>query len=243
MRKTKQVILLLLLISSMSFAQDTTKSKSIKIYSNYDFSSWYLYAISDAAVATGNFGVEQETNLFYFSPVFAWNNKKGNSFEIEISRFRYHKNYQKIDDLIVDTEQEFILGPDSKIKEFELFFRFEYKIKLFKKKDLGKFSPSLGFSIMPFITNYKSEPTQSSIFPHSKFRAGAKFSIIPGLEYKINENWYLDLNIPLDAGSIFYQSNKNGDPSLNINEQANDYFVLSLTPFNYALRFGIGLRI
>lgn len=236
-------ILSVLLLSFNLFSQEFTESVDFKLYTNFDYSPKYIYHDIESASGTTLREYEKEINGFNFSPAIVFNNKKGNSNELEISRFRFSNNYSKEYSILDSTGAVENTLPGSYNKEFELFFRYEYKLHLFKKKDWEKIKPILGFSATPFFQWNKSEPSRSNEFSSSNTSVGLYLSIVPRVEYVINERWYLDLNIPIALVTTHYTRIRHDNPTLPIDERVVSIFEFYNGPVSFAIRFGIGIKI
>lgn len=232
-----------LLLSSNLFSQEFTESVDIKLYSNFDYSPRYIYHDTDNANGTTLREYEKEITGFSFSPAIVFNNKKGNSNEIEISRFRFSNNYTNEYSVLDSSGAEIDEFPGNYNKDFELFLRYEYKQHLFKKKDWEKIKPILGFSATPFFQWNKSEPSRSNEFSSSNTFVGLYLSIVPRVEYVINDRWYLDLNIPIALLTTHYTRTRLDSPNLPIDERVVSTFDFYNSPVTFAIRFGVGIRI
>lgn len=236
-------ILSVLLLSFNLFSQEFTESVDIKLYTNFDYSPKYIYHDTNNANGTTLREYEKEINGFNFSPAIVFNNKNGNSNEIEISRVRYSNKYAKEYSVIDSTGAIENTLSGSYNKQFELFLRYEYKLHLFKKKDWETIKPILGFSATPFFQWNKSEPLRSYEYTSSNTSVGLYLSIVPRLEYVINERWYLDLNIPIALVTTHYTRIGYNNPNLPIDERVVSIFEFYNGPVSIAIRFGIGIKI
>ena len=232
-----------LLLSFNLFSQELTEKVTLKLYTNFDCSPKYIYHDTNTANGTTLREYEKEINGFNFSPAIVLNSKKGNSSEIEISRFRYSNKYAKEYSVIDSTGAVENTLSGSYNKQFELFLRYEYKLHLFKKKDWETIKPILGFSASPFFQWKKSEPLLSNEYTSSNTSVGLYLSIVPRVEYVINERWYLDLNIPIALVTTHYARIRHNSPNLPIDERVETIFDFYNCPVSFAIRFGIGVKI
>jgi hypothetical protein len=234
----KLPLALLLFLSVNLFSQDLSKKIDFKLYTNFDYTPKYLYNDSDTLRE-----YEREINGFNFSPALVFNTQSGNSSEIEISRFRFSNIYNKEYSTINSTGAvEDIISGDYK-KQFELFLRYEYKIGLLKKKGWERFKPVIGFSATPYIKWNKNIPGLSNTFSTSRTTVGLFMSVIPRIEYKLNDKWYLDLNIPLSVLTMDFITNKADNPNLPIEERTVHTVEFYNGPIAVAVRFGVGYMI
>ncbi len=239
----KTFLAFFLFLSFNLFSQDQSGRVGIKLYTNFDYTPKYLYHDTDTMNGSSIREYEKEINGFNFSPALVFQDRKGNSSEIELSRLRYANNYSNEYSVIDSTGAEINEYPGSYKKEFELFIRYEYKLHLFKKKDWETIIPILGFSATPFFQWNKSEPLRSYEYTSSNTSLGLYLSIIPRVEYVINERWYLDLNIPIALVTTHYTRIRHDNPTLPIDERVVSIFEFYNGPVSFAIRFGIGIKI
>lgn len=233
----------LLFLSVNLFSQKLTERVAVKLYTNFDYSPKYIHHESDTTNGITLVEYEKEINGFNFSPALVLYNKKGNSSEIEISRLRYSNNYNKEYNDIDSTGNVVNILSGNRIKQFELFIRYEYKLYMFKNKDWKTIKPIIGFSTTPFVQWSKLAPLLSTEYSSSKTSVGLYLSVIPRIEYVINERWYLDLNLPLSLITTHYTTIRDDNPMLPQNERVESFFDLYNGPVSFAIRFGIGFII
>ena len=245
MKSINFVIILLLMSINLIGQNDLSKKRPInlKLYSNFDFSSKYINYEVDTAIGTSRNGYMEEINGFNFSPSLVLYTKKGNSSEIEISRLDYSNKFNKEYTLLDSTGAVLNVISGNTQKQFELYLRYEYKLRLFKKKDWEKVKLIIGFSGTPFVLWEKTTPILSTEFEKTKTIIGFYLSVIPRIEYSISEKFYFDLNIPVAIWTTHYTSIRNEDPSLSLEERTKNIIDFYNTPVSFAIRFGIGFRI
>ncbi len=244
--KNVSIVFLLIFVAANMFGQESTndrKSIDVKLYTNFSFTPQYLYYENDSTNGSSRNGYKENINIFNFSPSIVFYNKKGNSSEIEISRLNFSNDYNKEYNELDSTGAILNTISESKQKHFDLYLRYEYKWRLFKKKDLGKFKTILGFSGTPFVSWNKYEPMLSSENPYSTTTVGIYLSVIPRIEYSINKKLYLDLNVPISVVTANFTSTNNEDPTLPVEQRTQSTFDFYNGPLSYAIRFGVGLRI
>ena len=244
--KSAIFVILLLFIYVNLFGQNDLNEKRLidfKLYSNFDFSSKYINYETDTINGTSKNEYVKEINGFNFSPSLVFYSKKGNSSEIEISRLDYSNKYNEKYTILDSTGAILNVMSGNTHKQFELYLRYEYRLKLFKKKDWKKTKLILGFSGTPFVVWDKTEPVLNTEFTKHKTIVGFYLSVIPRIEYSISERWYLDLNIPVAIFTSHYTSFRNEDPSLPSEERSKNIFDFYNGPISYAIRLGIGFKI
>jgi len=233
----------LFLVIISSFGQDTMRNNGLMLYTNFDFNPMYLYMESETMNDTTRVIYQKEWNGFSFSPAFIHYNKKDNSSEIEISRLKFENDYVK-EYTVEDSTGEMIeVLSGAIVKQFELFLRYEYKVRLFKDKDWEKINPSIGFSATPFFKWYRNDPLVTTEFSSSNTDIGVYFSVIPGIEYCINDKWYIGLNMPLAILTACYTTITNDNPIVSVNERKQSSISYYNLPVGIAIRIGIGFRI
>ena len=225
-------------LSANLFSQDISERVDVKLYTNFDYTPKYIYSASDTLRE-----YEKEMNGFNFSPALVFYTQKGNSNEIEISRFSYSNNYNKVYSVIDSSGATVDVFSDDYEKKFELFLRYEYKLALFKKRDWEKIKPVIGFSATPYIQWNKYQPLLSNEFNTSRTTVGVFLSVIPRIEYKLNDRWYLDLNVPLSVLTMNYITNRNQSPLLPEDERKEHIVDFHNGPIAVAVRFGVGFVI
>ncbi len=244
--KSVNFIFVLLLVSVNLFGQNDLKkkrSKDFKLYSNFDFLSKYLDCEIDTISGISRNEYVKEINGFNFSPSLVFYTKKGNSSEIEISRLDYSNKFNKEYTLLDSTGSLLNVISENTQKQFELYLRYEYKLRLFKNKDWEKIKPVIGFSGTPFIIWDKIDTLLNTEFKKTKTIVGLYLSVIPRIEYSISERWYFDLNIPIALATTHYTYLRNEDPELSLEERSKKNSDFYNTPVSLAIRLGIGFKI
>ena len=236
-----QIIFLFLSLNLLG--QEQTERVNFKLYTNFDYSPKYINHESDIDDGYSLRENEKEINGFNFSPALVFFNRKGNSSEIEISRFKYLNKFNKVYTVIDSTDAvgSTLLG--SYDKQFELFVRYEYRLHLLKNKNEKALKPIIGFSATPFFQWNISDPVLSNEYPSSKASIGLYLSVIPRIEYAINERWYLDLNIPLALVTTHYTRIRHDSPLLPENKRLETIVDFYNGPVSFAIRFGVGIKI
>jgi len=236
-------LIFLLFLSGTLLGQEQAKKIDVKLYTNFDYTPKYIYHKPDTLNGAENIEYNREINGFNFSPVIVFHNKKGNSSEIEISRLNYKTSYTE-DYYILDSTDSHIDVFSSLYKmQFEIFLRYEYKILLFKKKDWEKLKPIIGFSATPFYHWEKEAPMVSSSFSKSASSIGLSLSLVPRVRYNLNEKWYLDFNVPVSIFTASYNTFKNNNPVISIENRKESTIDFYNTPIGLAIRFGVGLML
>ena len=221
-------ILLLFFSASRISAQETQKSRAIKLYTNF---LW------------DNTGVLAGTRFGYFSPAMVIKQPRGNFHEIELSRLQFNKTMGEI---IIITDS--IGNPVQRVYEnitAEIFlaFRYDYNFRFFKSKKESRIRPYLGFSVGPYYSYLKYDPMISSSFPSKGHIFGANFSLIPRVQYMINERWFIDVNFPVNIADISWQYKKVNNPAIQENERSTSEIEISEFPAIFQFRIGLGFTL
>ena len=242
MKNYFKLLFLIVFLSNFCFSQDEHFIDEIKLYGNYSFtetSNQSIFLSADSIYFQIN---ESEKRLLNLTPTIVFGAHKGSAHEIAISKFNYTKR-QRIQSYLQDGETYENLteiGNDN-IESFELQFRYEYKIGMFSSKN-WKVKPKLGFSATPFINFSTITSNIATRYDHTFTQGGIGFSVIPRLEYKLNEKWYLDLNVPIHLSNLEFITQTVDNPLIRIENQTTTIlnFTSHLIPI---LRLGIAFKI
>jgi hypothetical protein len=101
----------------------------------------------------------------------------------------------------------------------------------------------LGFGINPSFSNSITNPIIATSYPTSQNAVAASASIIPRLNYNINEHWFLDLNIPINVTELAVTSHKTLNPLIRDEDQRTTNINYDIFPSKFLVRFGIGVKI
>ncbi|MFH1321849.1 MAG: hypothetical protein ABII90_14510 [Bacteroidota bacterium] len=238
-------LIFLLLISSVVFSQDinidTLKSKkiSLKLYVNTS------YEINESS--TYNSLYQFTTNksdkdfLWNLSAAIAFENKKGNNHEIELSQLEFSRQDDETV-ILYDTASTPQIVSGQRVATFNILIRYNYNQVFFKNKNF-KIKPNLGASISPFYNIIATFPEISGFHSTKYRRIGTAISLTPGANWDINKRFYFDLNIPIDIVEGALRINKNDDPSLPEKVRRVSTYDIQCFPIRFQFRIGIGLKI
>ena len=244
--KTTTLIFFLLtfLLSGLTtFGQENQKNKIVKLYTNLSLTSTETSLSFDTTNLTSTIEKNKETQIGYFTPSITFVLPNGNFQEFELSRL-----------VINNTNSETIIINDSPGKTIQtvsgqrttnilIAFRYEYDIMFFKKKEEAKLRPYLGFGVNPYFSNSKYRPIVSNLFPINQNNFGVTLSIIPRLNYNLNEKWFVDFNIPINLADINWTFDKVDNPTLTEQQRTTTTIEYSTFPSKFLFRLGLGLRI
>jgi hypothetical protein len=107
-------------------------------------------------------------------------------------------------------------------------------------KEDSKFGLELGVALSPGVLVVDINPVTSNNFPSRETSLTLDLLIIPRLTYRLNDQWFLDLNTAVYGAEALYYVNKVGNPSFSSNEQRTSIYSHNLLPRHYEVRLGIG---
>ncbi len=244
MTRIQPVLLFILIVCSISASSQEDKAdRALKLYTNFDFTPQYFYPESENTDGISRIIYEEEINGFNFSPAFAFYNKNGNFSELEISRIRFGSDFTKEYNYEDSTGRIINVLSEGSVKEFEFFLRYEYNVKLFKNKHWKNLSTSLGFSATPFFTWSKRIPSTSNEFMTSTTSVGLYLSVIPGIEYRLGEKWFIDFDVPLAVVTSRYTLFTVDNPVIPQHERTQGTIGFYNGPVGVAIRLGVGFRM
>lgn len=169
------------------------------------------------------------------SIVLMWQGKKRISQEVELGDFSWQKVFW------VDGNGNPIKGQYQNWVDVALRYECLYKIG----NPNWRFSPIISAGINPYIKSVSTNPETSLVYPSSRLTVGARVNIIPRLNIRLTNRWFLDINTPINLFGQSIQRNVVENPSLPLNQQRNTYF--DFAPFSgisdISVRVGVGFRL
>lgn len=239
--KTK-LLFSIIFMSSVCCAQDGHFVDEIKLYANYSFTENLMessYSSGDSIYFQMR---ESEKRILNLSPAIVFGAQKYSSHEIEVSKLEYSKQQIVASYLQDGVTFENLTEIDNRtIASFELKLRYEYKIGIFTSKN-WKIKPKLGFSASPLIKIAAITSNLATSYDQSIIQGGIGFSVIPRLEYQINQKWYIDLNFPINMQSIEFRSNTVDNPSIRSANRTTTT-INTKTHLDLIARLGIVFKI
>lgn len=255
--KSMQIaILLSLLFPIHSIAQqidensnknkEVESKKAIKLYSNARYSIEHINRnFNDDGIV-----IHRQTNytwdIGYFSPALSFYRPNGNFHEIELSRLKINQEYSRriySDYNTNDSSVHILTQPDKWKTDFQISMRYEYDILLFKKNSESKFRAYLGMGLSPYFTQLSVNELKSTAFPFKQQIIGANMSFIPRFNYFFNENWFVDLNVPLDILGYRFTNTHVSNPGLELDDRTYQKSQMIAFPLNIQARLGLGFVI
>jgi hypothetical protein len=227
----------LVLLLSLPFAITVQAQTSVKAYIN---------------VTTGSFGhsfinsylyTKQYTTLRDYvkpSAAIVFQNKKGNSHEIELSRLEVREDEKKIWTLNPSFSTYGYMKAQKTITT-SLAARYEYIINIAKKKKY-LVQPSVGLAGMPFYSRNNSIPYISSDYRASLTEIGVVGFVVPRINISLSKRLFIDVNIPMPVLSMASTTQYLGDPTLIPGARKYNTINFDLFPGSLSARVGFGVR-
>ncbi len=225
--KTSYICLLILTISTSSFAQKALKLNAHLQYQAFDYSN------TRNSITI----LSEESDLSVLpSPTISIYNAQGGFHEIGISRFRFGIDENKTTQ---SNASNSTITSGIKTTYFAIGIRYDYNIKLAKKE--SSISPYIGVSTSLGYDLETNEPKISNSFKRNEYNLGTNVGIVPRLIWKLNSLVFIDLNIPINIFRVEYRHQKIHNPNLPLEQQKNGGFETTFLPKNYEVRLGVGV--
>lgn len=244
--KTKAILILsvfLFLINiNWTFGQEKEKKDlSIQIHTN-------LVALKSSTEKSYNQDKKHSSTIDigdaefgYFLPSVRINKSNNNFHEFSLTQLLVKNNTEKI--YFYDSLGKYTnIMEGQKIQHQKIALRYSYNIRLFKQKQ-GRFQSFIGSSVEPYFSNKIIKPYVSSEFPNRETIAGIDFLIIPRINYRIKDKFYIDFNFPLYVFNSNITMNKNDNPALTIQQRKIITFNLEELPDKFMVSLGLGVKI
>ena len=225
------------------FGQENQKNKVIKLYSNISLTRTETTLNQSPYNLTSTVENNNEMQIGYFTPSIAFVLPNGNFHEIELSQLVINNTNNET--IVIDDSSGQTVQPISGqiTTNVSIAMRYEYDVLFFKKKEGAKLMPYLGFSMNPYFSNKKYSSKISTSFPTNQNSFGALLSIVPRLNYNLNENWFIDVNVPVNIVDLNVTVNSNDNPALTEQQRSSSTLGFAMFPSKFLVRFGVGLRI
>lgn len=182
---------------------------------------------------------------------FTWpGDKKGHFKAIEMRpSFQIIKDNQNIHEFSINelrrlTVDQYLQEPNGltpyKFRIDKLELGYVYFLKIFQKYQWDRVSIYSGFELAPYVHRFYSESSSGTIFARNGNEIGLHARIIPRLAYKLSENFFADLSLPITLLELNYNHVQYNSPTVPINERVVNT-VNSSTPAASALAVGIAV--
>jgi hypothetical protein len=236
----KIAFLIVILHFSIVYGQDSgLKMKSLKLYSNVPF-DW------DEKLELPTSQGYHSYRAFYFSPAFTLNRINGDFHELELSNLGYE---QKTTGIIIDdsTGTKII---NYNINRFQLAFRYEYNVLLFKFRNFKRINPYMGVSAQPYFVHQRYRPFDINVFTLNgsdyeivSDKIGINVTITPRILIHVSQHFYADLNMPLCFFTFDLMNRESNHPfSINFYKRQTIFENWLLLHGSF-LRLGIGIKL
>lgn len=244
--KTKASIILIaafILSGLSSTGQESPKTKSIKLYSNYSWISTQTNIGFDTTGRVSTIARNLDVQLGYLTPALAFTSANGNFQEIELSKIVIGNTRNEVLN-IVDSTGQSSLASSLRTRNNMIAFRYEYDLLLFKKKKAdSKLKSYLGLSVNPYFSNTKYSSSIASMFTTSQQSFGALVAFIPRINYNVNERLFVDVNLPINLMDMNVTTERAENPAIPVPQRSISTLNFSQLPDQFLVRFGVGFRV
>jgi hypothetical protein len=215
-------------LSVSAFAQS---SPGFKIYQNTDiFQTRYN--------ESGEETTEDNINFTRISLSLNFLTKKGLVHEVEFFIPEFNKPFEKLQ---FPMQYEFIKG-DKFVNEASSFsMRYEINKLLSDKSDRIVFYFGVGAN--PYFVHLESTPTTPNAYYISLKYYGFEVNVIPGLNYKINQQFSINLNVPVRMYNFRGVKYRQDNPILPLLQQRTNHIKHLFFEPVYTIRLGLGYRV
>jgi hypothetical protein len=242
MRKTGVVILLLSIMTSGWTQNPNLDYKyAVKIYNLTSFEEYSKTKKPDETSASSYYTTTSMLQILQPAVAFQWKTSRNNFREIELTSFMSGQVRTKTE-LKNDTADISQTVGDNKVLSTSVSARYEYIVNFNKQKD-KKLVPSVGFGVNPYYRQNKNLPGVSSSFSATEKYLGVRLFITPGLSYYLTSKLFLNINIPLCVGEIYYMVDKDENPLYSANQRTTSSVNFSEFPKIFCGRIGVGLKL
>jgi hypothetical protein len=237
------IIILLLLFMKSGWTQNANLDykNAIKIYNLTSFEEYNKSRTPDENSSNIYSYTTATHQILHPTIAFQWKTKKNNFNEIELTSFMLGKLGTEIEIKNDSTNIQYITDGSDVISTL-ISARYEYILNFNKSKD-RKLVPSLGFGINPYFSQNKYLPKVTSSFVTSEKYLGVKVFFTPRLSYYLTSRVFLDLNIPVCVGEIYYTIYKEDNPAIVADQRTTSSIDFREFPKIFSGRIGIGLKL
>jgi len=216
---------------------------AVKLYNLTSFEDKSKKEIEvDSSIYVNSYEIIDKTlKILHPTVAFQWKTKKNNLHEIELTNFSLDK---------VETGKENksdTSGINGSISGAEIIttsvsMRYEFILN-FKEFGRNKLVPSLGFAGNPYFRQIIDNPKVSDSYRTSENYIGARAFVIPRLSYYFSSKFFIDLNIPICFFDLYFQSERDQDPTLTLEKQTVNTVNFDAFPPFFSGRIGVGLNL
>lgn len=222
--KTIVLLTFITCLSVSSFAQSTP---GFKIYQNTDiFQTRYI--------ESGHETTEDNINFTRISLALNFLTKKGFAHEVEFFIPEFTKPFEKLQ---FPLQYDFIKGNKSVNEASSYSMRYELHKIWSDKSDRIDFH--FGAGMNPYFVHLESTPTTPSAYYISSKYYGFAVNVIPGLYYKINRLFSIDLNAPVRMYNFRGLKYREDNPILPFRQQRRNQIKHLFFEPVYTIRLGL----
>ncbi len=226
-----KTIVCLIFFTSLFISSLAQGNLSFKIYQNTDiFQTRYI--------ESGNVTTKDNINFTRISLALNFLTKKGFAHEVEFFIPEFTKPFEKLQ---VPMQYGFIKGYKSVNEASSFSMRYEIH-KLFSNKS-DRIDFHFGVGMNPYFVHLESTPTTPNGYYISLKHYGFAVNVIPGLYYKINRLFSIDLNAPVRMYNFQGVKYRQDNPILPLHLQRrnriNHLFFESVYTFRLGLRYSL----
>ena len=170
------------------------------------------------------------------------------SLSASISKYRANGDYHELElqelrfgsDDDIETHMRAVVGGSYR-NLFSSALRYGYNFALNSSEKKTQFF--LGAAMTAYYMRNRTIPVTSNSFPTSYTDWGGRFAIIPSINYKLNENWFIDVNIPFHLAQININHSMVENPSFSAEQRKSNTISSDQFPYYYEFRVGVGRRL
>ena len=235
-------IWMLLLCATSLLGQEGRKSTALKLYTNFGITTTKETLSHNIFNMTSIEENNTEIQIGHLSPSIALTLANGDFHEFELSRFIIGDKANEVYFVTFPGQSIYIISGERKTN-VSIALRYEYDVVFFKNSHEAKLCTYLGFAAQPYFSNSTFTPKILRAYSTSQSNFGAMISIVPRLNYDLNERWFIDFNIPINIVDMNWVVQQVDNPTLPENLRTATTFEPSAFPTKFLFRLGVGIRI
>ena len=218
---------LITLLACLSVSAYTQSILGFKIYQNTDiFQTRYI--------ESGHLTIENNINFTRITLAPHLLTKKGIAHEVEFFIPEFTKPFEKLQ---FPLQYEFIKGDKSVNEASSFSMRYELHKLLSNNSDRIDFHFGVGMN--PYFVHLESTPSTPNAYYISLKYYGFAVNVIPGLYYKINRLFSIDLNAPVRMYNFRGLKYRQDNPILTLRQQRRNQIKHLFFEPVYTIRLGL----
>lgn len=196
---------------------------------------------SEFDTSFNHFAITDKTlQILHPTVAFQWRTDKNNFHEIELTNLSLDK--AEMDVVLYDSTGTGQSISGAEIVTTSVSVRYEFILN-FNGSGGNKFVPSVGFAGNPYYRQINNMPRVSDSYRTSEKFIGARAFVIPRISYYFSSKFFVELNIPICFFDLYFQSEKDQDPRLPIEDQTTSTANFELFPVFFSGRVGVGVKL